>query len=66
MTPVITDPEIKQHVLSLQNQISVLQSRNTELESDYHKILEIVKKKGVLSIADLAKLAIARRLHIHK
>jgi hypothetical protein len=61
-----TNSEIKKQMLALQGEIVSLRKRNAELESDYQKILDAVEKKGVLTIADMTKLAIARRLHIQK
>ena len=46
--------------------MQALRARNAELEVDYLKIFDVVQKNGSLSIGDLTKLAIARRLHIHK
>ena len=61
-----TNSEIKKQMLALQVEIVSLRKRNADLESDYQKILDTVQKKGVLTIADMTKLAIARRLHIQK
>ena len=61
-----TNSEIKKQMLALQGEIVSLRKRNAELESDYQKILDAVEKKGVLTIADMTKLAISRRLHIQK
>ena len=62
MTNANTNFEIKKQMLALQSEIFSLRNRNAELESDFHKILDAIEKNGVLTIADMTKLAIARRL----
>ena len=66
MAPLNTNSEIKKQMAAFQIEIESLRKRNAELEGDYQKILDTVQKKGVLTIADMTKLAIARRLHIPK
>ena len=60
------DSEANKHIAMLQCEIANLRKRNADLEFDYKKILDAVQKKGVLTIADMTKLAIARQLHIQK
>jgi hypothetical protein len=66
MAPINTNSEVKKQIAVLESEIVSLRKRNADLESDYQKILDAVQKKGVLTIADMTKLAIARRLHIQK
>ena len=64
--PVITDPLVILYVAKLKKDLADALARNAELVADYLKIISVVKTKGSLNQNDLAKLAIARKLHIHK
>ena len=66
LVPVITDPLVILYVAKLKKDLADSLARNAALVVDYTKILAIVKKKGSLNQHDLAKLAIARKLHIQK
>ena len=51
-----------QKIIGMQREICALQSRNTKLENDLDAIVDSIQEKGVLTIGDMAMLAVNRRL----